>query len=209
MLQNYSISVSRQVHDDRNEEETTTTSKPTTTTTKSTTTTRPRTTTPYDDYDDYNEIDDGTNVGSDEEEMKPTTTQKTVTINYDGDYESVDDHRRKKSNVTDEDQSPADICRGQFDAVSVLRSELFFFKGQVSVNTTRAIDIALKYKLGVVSQYVWRLRQRPVIDHGYPVHIRHLFRELPPTLSKVDALYERPNGHIVFFSGKQDSLSSS
>ena len=81
--------------------------------------------------------------------MKPTTTQKTGTINYDGDYESVDDHRRKKSNVTDEDQSPADICRGQFDAVSVLRSELFFFKGQVSVNTTRAIDIALKYKLGL------------------------------------------------------------
>ena len=149
VLQNYSISVSRQVHDDRNEDEMTTTPKPTTTTTtKSTTTTRPRTTTPYDDYDDYNEIDDGTNVGSDEEEMKPTTTQKTVTINYDGDYESVDDHRRKKSNVTDEDQSPADICRGQFDAVSVLRSELFFFKGQVSVNT-RAIDIALKYKLGL------------------------------------------------------------
>ena len=124
------------MHDDRNENETTTTSKPTTTTTKSTTTTRP-------------EDDDGTNVGIDEEEMKPTTTQKTGTINYDGDYESVDDHRRKKSNVTDEDQSPADICRGQFDAVSVLRSELFFFKGQVSVNTTRAIDIALKYKLGL------------------------------------------------------------
>ena len=136
MLQNYSISVSRQVHDDRNEDETTTTSKSTTTTTKSTTTTRP-------------EDGDGTNVGIDEEEMKPTTTQKTGTINYDGDYESVDDHRRKKSNVTDEDQSPADICRGQFDAVSVLRSELFFFKGQVSVNTTRAIDIALKYKLGL------------------------------------------------------------
>ena len=124
------------MHDDRNENETTTTSKPTTTTTKSTTTTRP-------------EDGDGTNVGIDEEEMKPTTTQKTGTINYDGDYESVDDHRRKKSNVTDEDQSPADICRGQFDAVSVLRSELFFFKGQVSVNTTRAIDIALKYKLGL------------------------------------------------------------
>ena len=124
------------MHDDRNEDETTTTSKSTTTTTKSTTTTRP-------------EDGDGTNVGIDEEEMKPTTTQKTGTINYDGDYESVDDHRRKKSNVTDEDQSPADICRGQFDAVSVLRSELFFFKGQVSVNTTRAIDIALKYKLGL------------------------------------------------------------
>ena len=123
------------MHDDRNEDETTTTSKSTTTTTKSTTTTRP-------------EDGDGTNVGIDEEEMKPTTTQKTGTINYDGDYESVDDHRRKKSNVTDEDQSPADICRGQFDAVSVLRSELFFFKGQVSVNT-RAIDIALKYKLGL------------------------------------------------------------
>ena len=40
-----------------------------------------------------------------------------------------------------------------------------------------------------------------VIDDGYPTHIRHLFRELPHTLTKVDAVYERPDGHIVFFSG--------
>ena len=79
------------MHDDRNEDETTTTSKSTTTTTKSTTTTRP-------------EDGDGTNVGIDEEEMKPTTTQKTGTINYDGDYESVDDHRRKKSTTMANDE---------------------------------------------------------------------------------------------------------
>ncbi len=122
----------------------------TTTTTSQRTTTRPkaRTTTPYDDYD-YNEIDDESDRttsgsgkkevatdGGDREEMNPTTTERTVTINYDGDYESVDDHRRKL-NVTNEDQWPKmpDICRGQFDAVSVLRNELFFFKEQVSVNS--------------------------------------------------------------------------
>lgn len=40
-----------------------------------------------------------------------------------------------------------------------------------------------------------------VIDEGYPTHFRHLFRELPHALTKVDAVYERPDGHIVFFSG--------
>lgn len=55
---------------------------------------------------------------------------------------------------------------------------------------------------------MWRLRQRAVIDDGYPTHIRHLFRELPDSLRKVDALYERPNGHIVFFSGSNMTLLS-
>lgn len=73
-----------------------------------------------------------------------TTTKRTVTINYDGDYETVDDHRRKLNNVSDDDgdQFPRlpDICQGQFDAVSVLRNELFFFKDQVRKSTLLIIQ---------------------------------------------------------------------
>lgn len=122
---------------------TTTTPKPTTTTRTEKTTIRPRTTRPTirttmpyadEDYDDYNEIEDesdsSTKRNGRDETM--TTTKRTVTINYDGDYETVDDHR-KKLNATDKDQLPTipDICQGQFDAVSILRNELFFFKDQV------------------------------------------------------------------------------
>ncbi|KAI9558628.1 Matrix metalloproteise-24 [Daphnia sinensis] len=201
ILAMYQLYISRQVHDDRNDGEVTTTTTSTTSTTPmtttqrtTTTTTKPkptrassRTTTPYDEYDDYNEVDNDidhsggsgkkTSVGQADE---ITTTPRTVTINYEGDYDTVDNHR-KKLNVTNGDQSSKipDICQGHFDAVSVLRNELFFFK----------------------DQYVWRLGQRAVIDDAYPIHFRHLFRELPEALRKIDALYERPNGHIVFFSG--------
>jgi len=40
-----------------------------------------------------------------------------------------------------------------------------------------------------------------MLDYGYPTLIRNLFRELPSNLRNIDALYERPNGNIVFFSG--------
>ena len=124
------------MHDDRNEDEgetittekTTTTTSTTTTPRTSTTTSRStratKSTTPYYEEDE-NDIDDS---GS----RESSTTKSSVTINYDGDYETVDDHRRK-FNTTNEDRlALPDICQGQFDAVSVLRNELFFFKNQVS-----------------------------------------------------------------------------
>lgn len=142
------IIVSRHIHDDTQEDVGTTTitsstsSESTTemtttspTTTESTlrpgsTTSRSRTTTPdYYDYDEdyYYEVDT---------DKKPVTTEKTgVTINYQGDYESVDDHKRKfNTSNSDKDEEPLripDICQGHFDAVSILRNELFFFKDQV------------------------------------------------------------------------------
>ena len=55
----------------------------------------------------------------------------------------------------------------------------------------------------IILQYVWRFRQPSMLDYGYPTLIRNLFRELPSNLRNIDALYERPNGNIVFFSGTE------
>ena len=48
---------------------------------------------------------------------------------------------------------------------------------------------------------MWRLSQRGHVEPGYPTHFRSLFRELPHHLKTIDAVYERPDGLIVFFSG--------
>lgn len=125
-------------------------------TVRTTTARRPRTTTPfYDDkenYDEdyYNEIDVN---------AVTTTTQKAVTINYDGDYESVDEHRRKfnftSGNGKDADSNVReivpDICQGHFDAVSILRNELFVFKDQVAVTLFRISFTKLKKKNWICS----------------------------------------------------------
>lgn len=39
------------------------------------------------------------------------------------------------------------------------------------------------------------------IEAGYPISIRHMFPDLPPTVKAIDAAYERPDGMIVLFTG--------
>ena len=84
---------------------------------------------------------DANDAGSTRQEGNGKRTN--VTISYEGDYETVDDHLRKQ-NRTARPTHPADnppsnpppravpdICEGNFDAVSLMRNELFLFKGQV------------------------------------------------------------------------------
>ncbi|XP_063884517.1 matrix metalloproteinase-17-like isoform X2 [Scylla paramamosain] len=74
-----------------------------------------------------------------------------------------------------------DLCDGSYDAMAILRQELFIFKGQ----------------------YLWRFRQRGRVVHGYPTTIHTLFPALPSYIEKVNAVYERPvDGNIIFFIGK-------
>lgn len=68
-----------------------------------------------------------------------------------------------------------DACRTNFDAVSMIRGELFFFK----------------------SQYVWRIHDWQ-LQPGYPALASRHWRGIP---DHVDAVYEDKSGNMWFFQG--------
>ncbi|XP_046744993.1 matrix metalloproteinase-2-like isoform X1 [Diprion similis] len=118
---------------------------------------------------------------------RKTTTERSYQVTYEGDYETVEDHQRHQSEDYNEvagypESTIPDICDGNFDAISVFRSELFVFKGE----------------------YLWRLSKRGIIQNGYPVKFRQLFWQLPEYVKKIDAAYQREDdASIILFSGKQ------
>lgn len=75
------------------------------------------------------------------------------------------------------DAGMPDACRSSFDAVSMIRGELFFFK----------------------AQYVWRIRDGR-LEAGYPALASRHWRDLPST--SIDAVYEDGSGNIWFFQGQ-------
>ncbi|XP_068561844.1 stromelysin-3-like [Cebidichthys violaceus] len=68
-----------------------------------------------------------------------------------------------------------DACRTNFDAVSMIRGELFFFK----------------------SRHVWRIRDGR-LQAGYPALASRHWRGIP---DRIDAAYEDTSGNIWFFQG--------
>lgn len=84
--------------------------------------------------------------------------------------------------------APTDIVPGKpstcdttYDAISVIRGEVFIFK----------------------EKYFWRLNDRGLMQN-YPVEINRFWYELPSDIKRIDAAYERPKDKkIVFFVGNK------
>ncbi|CAG2121247.1 unnamed protein product, partial [Medioppia subpectinata] len=73
-------------------------------------------------------------------------------------------------------------CNMSIDAIASIRREIFVFK----------------------SKYFWWLKPDRSIDRAEPTEIIHYWPELPKSLTKVDAVFERPkDAKIVFFIDKR------
>uniref|UniRef100_W8AD11 Matrix metalloproteinase-16 n=1 Tax=Ceratitis capitata TaxID=7213 RepID=W8AD11_CERCA len=72
-----------------------------------------------------------------------------------------------------------DNCHTTYDAISLIRREIFIFRGQ----------------------FLWRIGDRGLYP-GYPTETRRLWTELPENYSKIDAVYENKDRQIVFFIGR-------
>ncbi|XP_047099078.1 matrix metalloproteinase-2-like isoform X1 [Schistocerca piceifrons] len=73
-----------------------------------------------------------------------------------------------------------DTCNTNYDAISVIRREVFIFK----------------------DKYFWRIGDRG-LEEGYPAEIQRFWYSLPRNFTHVDAVYERLDKKIVFFIGRQ------
>ncbi|KAH8252944.1 hypothetical protein KR032_002768 [Drosophila birchii] len=99
-----------------------------------------------------------------------TTTRPTARPYSNGGHRTH--HKPRKPN--------GDSCMINYDAISMIRGELFIFRGQ----------------------FLWRIGAEGLV-RGYPTETRRQWNALPPNFTKVDAAYENKQRQIVFFIGRQ------
>ncbi|KAH8270831.1 hypothetical protein KR018_006383 [Drosophila ironensis] len=91
-----------------------------------------------------------------------------------------------------------DGCMINYDAISMIRGELFIFRGQVG-----SLDCipGNPYKSHSL-QFLWRFGEKGLYA-AYPTETRRHWAALPENFTKVDAVYENKRRQIVFFIGRQ------
>jgi hypothetical protein len=111
-------------------------------------------------------------------------TEETPNDN-DGDVHARDDEELPEEDEEEknEEQTP-NRCKAKFDAAAVIRGELWVFDGD----------------------HFWRVpgggRARGDRPPSGPVDLGAFWYGLPRDVRRVDAVYERPDHRIVFFSGR-------
>ena len=76
---------------------------------------------------------------------------------------------------------PPETCSTSYDAIAMIRNEIFVFKGK----------------------FMWRI-SKDIVMGGYPSKIDNLWSRLPENLSHIDAAFENiPQRKIWFFLGKK------
>ena len=108
----------------------------------------------------------------------PTTTTTTSTTVAPRNRHHNRNHNTNKHPKTGEDTKP-DTCNTSYDAITVIRGEVFIFKGK----------------------YLWRIGEQGLIV-GYPHEITKMWRQLPDELTHIDTAYENKKRQIVFFIGE-------
>lgn len=102
-----------------------------------------------------------------------TTTSTTVAPR------SRHHHRNHNKHPKAGEDTKPDTCNTSYDAITVIRGEVFIFKGQ----------------------YLWRIGEQGLVG-GYPHEITKMWRQLPDDLTHIDTAYENKKRQIVFFIGK-------
>ncbi|CAH2006887.1 unnamed protein product [Acanthoscelides obtectus] len=113
----------------------------------------------------------------------PTRWAGSATVTYEGDSETVDDHKdHDDRHGVPKTNSPSlpNICDGKVDAMATLREELFVFK----------------------EQYIWRFKDKGLLLQGYPTTLKRMFPDIPNHIKNIDAAYQRPDGMIILFTEK-------
>ena len=91
----------------------------------------------------------------------------------------LDDDNSTNTHEGDHEAVDADICKtGEFDSIGHIRSELFVFLWKT----------------------MWRFSGRGSLRPGYPAPAAQMFG-FPSSVDRIDAVYERSDGNILFFSG--------
>lgn len=134
--------------------------------------------------DDYYEVPQDDHSFTDILQTTPSDIPSSTDESF---KESSDEHKTTPLDKGDNDRfsnktttPKINGCEGSFDAISLIRNELFVFKGI----------------------YMWRLQERGIVSRGSPLAFHYLFY-FPEFVKKIDAVYERPTDHyIILFTGK-------